>query len=121
MLVNPISNSEYKPSFQAQGGMYVYDLYARLNILLECSDKQKEELKDIFIKQQNDRLFCYIYSSKKNKNRLEARIMCTHFIKNFKEFYKQIPIFESTFGFIKRMSKRMDKYKDQLRAAGAKI
>ncbi len=118
MQVNSISNSEYKQSFY--GGIGVFDTDAQQMILKNCSAEQIEKLKDIFVKQKNDRLFCFIYLSK-NKNRLEARIMCTHFIKNFKEYYKQIPIFESTFGFIKRMSKRMDKYKDRLRAAGANI
>ena len=114
MLINPISNSQYNPSIQ--GGMRVFDKDARSIILKKCNDKQFLELKDIFKNQQNDKVFCFIYTSK-NKKRLEARVMCTHFIKNFKEYYKQIPVFESTFGFIKRMSKRMDKYIAQLQKA----
>ena len=111
MLINPISNSQYKPSIH--GGFGIFDPAAQKMILKNCNTKQLEELEDIFLKQRNDKLFCFIYTSK-NKKRLEARMMCTHFIKNFKEFYKQIPFFESTFGFIKRMSKQMDKYKSQL-------
>ena len=117
MKVNPISNSQYTPS--NQGGIGCFDSVAQQIILKNCSAKQLEEMKDIFKKQKNDKIFCFIYSSE-NKKRLEARIMCTHFLKNFKEYYKQIPIFESTFGFIKRMSKQMDKYKEQLQKAEVK-
>ena len=118
MIVNPISNSQYRPSYK--GGIGVFDLDAQQLILRNCNSKQLEELQEILQKQKNDKVFCFIYTSKKNKKRLEARIMCTHFINNFKEFYKQIPFFESTFGFIKRLSKQMDKYKAQLQQAGEK-
>lgn len=114
MQINPISNSQYKQPFQ--GGMCVYSLDAQKMIMKKCNAKQIEEVKDIFKKQINDKVFCFFYPSK-NKRKLEAKIMCTHFIRNFKEYYKQIPVFESTFGFIKRMSKRMDKYRAQLQKA----
>ena len=114
MQINPISNSQYKPAFQ--GGMGVLDRNAQHIIEKKCNAKQFQELKDIFYSQVNDKVFCFIYASK-NKKRLEARIQCPYFIVNFKEYYKQIPIFESTFGFIKRMSKRMNKYRAQLQKA----
>ena len=114
MIVSPISNSQYKPSFY--GGMGVLDKNAQHIIENKCNANQFQQLKDIFYSQINDKVFCFIYASK-NKKRLEARIQCMYFIRNFQEYYKQIPIFESTFGFIKRMSNRMDKYRAQLQKA----
>lgn len=106
MQVNPILNSKYGSSFKS---MHVYDQEARKLILKSVNTKQLEELKDIFYKQADNQVFCFIFTSK-NKKHLEARIMCRYFINNFKEYYKQIPIFESKFHFVKRMSEQMDKY-----------
>ena len=117
MQVISISKSQYTPYFQ--GGIGIFDSNAQQMIMKNCNNKQIEELKEILRKQQNDKVFCFIYTDK-NKKHLEARFQCTHFINNFKEFYKQIPFFESTFGFIKRMSKRMNKYKKILQDAGDK-
>ena len=98
------------------GGMGVFSTDAQEMILKSCNAKQLQELKDIFQKQLNDKLFCFIFLSK-NKKWLEAKFQCTHFINNFKDSYRQIPVFESKLGFIKRMSRRMDKYRAQLQKA----
>ena len=117
MQVNPISNSQYSTSFQ--GGIHVYSKKARHLILTSCSNNQIEEIKKIFDKQKNNIVYCFIYPSD-NKKRLEAKLMCEKYIVNFKDNYKQIPVLESKLGFIKRLSKRMDKYQNQLRDAAKK-
>ena len=114
MKINPIS--QYNPSFQS---IHVYDQHAQRLILDSVNLNQYNELKDIFSKQANNVVNCYLYRSKNEKN-LRARIMCQYFINNFKEHYKQFPIFESKLDFIKRLSKQMDKYQNQLNKAGAK-
>ena len=94
----------------------MYSPKAQQLISDSCSPKQMEEIKSIFNKQKNNIVYCFIYPSD-NKKRLEAKLMCERFIVNFKDIYKQVPVFESKFGFIKRLSKRMDKYKKQLQDA----
>ena len=118
MKINPISNSQRKTTFG--GGMFVNSTNAQRLILKRCNSVQIEKIRDIFEKQKNNILFCFIYTSENGK-RLEAVLQCGKYITNFKDRYKQIPLFESKFGFIKRLSKRMDKYKTQLQKAGAEI
>ena len=114
MQVNPISNSQYSTSFN--GGMHVNSKKAQWLITKSCSPKQIEKINDIFDKQKNNILYCFIYTLGDHK-RLEAILQCEKFITNFKNRYKQAPLFESKFGFIKRLSRRMDKYQKQLQDA----
>lgn len=117
MQVNPISNSQYSKNFN--GGMHVNSRRAQWLIVSGCNAGQFEKVKNIFAKQKNNILYCFIYSCGKGK-RLEAKLMCQKYISNFKDSYKQIPILESKLGFIKRLSRRMDKYQNQLQEAAKK-
>jgi len=117
MRINPISNLQHSQNFN--GGMHVNSRHAQWLIVSNCNARQLEKIKDIFAKQKSNILYCFIYSYGKGK-RLEARLMCEKYISNFKDSYKQIPIFESKSGFIKRLSNRMDMYQKQLQDAAKK-
>ncbi len=84
--------------------------------LRKFNQKEIEKLNQIAIIQEDNIVHGFIYASKSGRL-LEGRIMCSYFITNFKEFYKQIPIIESKMGFVKRFVKQLDKYKEQLEKA----
>ena len=82
----------------------------RNKILKNLTEKEIINLKNILIKQKNNPVNAYIGL---DKNRLTARLQCEYRLKDFKENYKQIPFFESSLNFIKRIAKICDKYKKQ--------
>lgn len=104
-----------------EGGIGIYGEKIQRRIVRRLDQEQFEELKSIIKNSINERtLYCYIEPCKMNKIRLKAEFESGYFINNFKQSFKQIPVFESYFGFIKRISKQFNKYKAQLIKAGSK-
>lgn len=83
----------------------------RKKILKGLTENQLDSLKKGLLNQQNNPIHAIIGQ---NKCGLNAKIFCEYRLKNFKEYYRQIPFFESNINFIKRIIKKCDEYKKQL-------
>lgn len=90
----------------------VPDKIVSVKILKNLDEKRLIDFKNVLIKQKSNPVNAYIGL---NKNRLTATLHCEYRLKDFKENYKQIPFFESNLSFIKRIAKKCDEYKAQLK------
>lgn len=85
---------------------------ARKKITENLASREIIDLKNILIKQKNNPINAYIGL---DKNRLTASLQCEYRLKDFRENYKQWLFFESNLSFIKRIAKKCDEYKTQLK------
>ena len=112
MQVSPISN---KISSNNNSGIAFRALIVEpetlSKIFKNLKTEQLIEFKNIVLEQNKNPIHIILNSP---KNRLEASLYCQYRLKNFKEKYKQIPIIESQFNFIKRIVNKANKYKKQL-------
>ena len=115
LQINTLFSSVYSPSF---GTVYVTDIKAQRVIRKNLNKKRLESLKKIMQEQQNNPVHAFI--SIGNGGRLQAKVFCPYRLRNFKEYYKQRPIIESYFSFLKRIVKVTDKYKMQMYTSRAK-
>ena len=89
------------PDPQAQQIIYKYFNKKQINSMKKLLEEQKENPVHVFF-------------TAKTKKRLQAKVYCPYFIKDFKEIYTQRPIIESAFGFVKRVLKKIEVYKNIL-------
>ena len=99
------------------GGMTVDSEKVQRMISKSLKKEQLEEL----LKQLEDTgneyiLYCYINRCGIFKNRLKAHFQCAWFLRDFTEYFKQKPLIESKWGFLKRMLAQFDEYRNQLLA-----
>ena len=83
------------------------------HLLTTLNPKQLNNLSKIAKSQEDNSVHILLTSAK--GNRLKASLFCPYRIKDMKTDYKQIPVFESKFHFIKRVVKIADKYKQQIK------
>lgn len=105
-------NNEYKNSFTS---LSIIDKELRYKVWINATKKQKKQLIDMWNEERENPVHAVIYSSK--YGHLRARVMCLKFLVNFKEYYKQIPVFESKFSFIKRIANVIHEYNERLNNA----
>ena len=101
-----------KSNNKAFKAIIVPDKTIRTKIVQGLKKKQIKELTTDLIKQQSNPVDAFINAK---SNRLSAKLYCPYRLKNFKENYTQIPFFESNLGFLKRIIKKCDEYKSQLK------
>lgn len=107
------TNNEYKNSFTS---LSIINKELRYKVWNSTTEKQKEQLIDMWKNERENPVHAIFYSSKYGL--LKARVMCAKFLVNFKEeYYTQIPVFESQFSFIKRITSVIQKYNEQLKNA----
>ncbi len=105
-----------KQSFSSQQnfkGFHVLDTKAQKSLLTSLNSKQLNTLSGYVKEQESNSVHILLTSAK--GNRLKASLFCPYRIKDMKTDYKQIPVFESKFHFIKRVVKIADKYKQQIK------
>lgn len=104
-ILNSKSNNT---SFSA---IIVPEKNVRAKILLGLNNNKLKQLQTNLVEQQANPVDAFITSE---NNRLKAKISCGYRLKNFKEYYKQIPFFESNIKFLNRIIKRCNEYQKQL-------
>ncbi len=107
---NQANMSFAQQSFQ---GLHVIDTKVQ-GLLLENLNPQQLNTLSTFVKEQESNSV-HILLGAKNKNTLQASLLCNYRLKDFKTEYKQLPIFESKFHFIKRVIKIANGYKQQIK------
>ena len=112
MQINSIQASSYNR--QNFDRMYL-PLETQRTIIRSINKEQREDIQNAIYEQANNPVSVWFYNE--TPRRLGARVICPYFIKNFKEYYKQIPVFESNYRFVKRMEKRANDYRAILDAA----
>lgn len=112
MKINSVQASSYNR--QNFGRIYM-PLEIQHTIIRSITKEQREDIQNAIYEQAANPVSVWFYNE--TPNRLGARVTCPYFIRNFKEYYKQIPVFESNYRFVKRMEKRANDYKAILDAA----
>ena len=111
MQVIKIGNQKQENSFKSFGTV---NKELSDSIMQSVNKKQKKQLIELYQREQENPIDAIIYS---RYGFLRARLSCPRFIVGFKEFYKQIPLFESKFSFIKRVADVIHGYNERLKAA----
>ena len=96
----------------AFNAIIVPDDSVRKNLLKGLNFDELNEIKNVFLQENQNPVCAYIH--KNDFSQLTANLYCPYYLKNFKENYKQIPLFESKLGFIKRIANICEKYREQL-------
>lgn len=86
----------------------------RHKIWNSATKKQQDLINNMWESERKNPVHAIIYSK---NGFLRARLMCAKFINGFNEHYKQIPIFESKFSFIKRVASVIHDYNERLKNA----
>ena len=107
---NPTYSSTIQPSCK---GLHVINPYVQHFLLTSLKSEQLEELAALIKEQQNNSV--HILLDSHDGKRLDASLLTYYRIINFNDRYKQIPVFESKFHFIKRVVKIANKYKEQVK------
>ncbi len=107
---NAICNSAQQPSYK---GLHVVNPYVQQFLLTSLKSKQLEELALLIKEQQNNSV--HILLDSKDGKLLKASLISDYRIKDFKQKYKQFPIFESKIHFIKRVVNIANNYKQQVK------
>lgn len=107
MKISPLvqNNTNFK-------SIIVPDKIVSARILKKLDERKLTDLKSVLIKQKNNPVNAYISL---DKSRLTASLQCEYRLKSFKENYRQWFFFESDINFIKRIAKKCDEYKSQLK------
>lgn len=109
MKTLPISSYNNNSTFK---GLHVTNPDVQKLLLTKLNSKQLDELSQIIKEQQNNSV--HILLDSKNSKRLDASLVCLYRIQDFKTKYKQIPLLESKFNFIKRIVNVANEYNRQL-------
>lgn len=109
MKTLPISSYNNNSTFK---GLHVTNPDVQKLLLTKLNSKQLDELSQIIKEQQNNSV--HILLDSKNGKRLDAFLVCLYRIQDFKTKYKQIPLLESKFNFIKRIVNVANEYNRQL-------
>lgn len=111
MNINSIPNqsNNYQQSFQS---IRIPDSVARKKIIKSMNSKQIDEFITILDRQRKNPV--NITFSRGKLNTIEAQISCPYWLSDFKPDYKQLPIVESKFSFIKKVVKKANEYQGQL-------
>lgn len=109
MKTLPISSYNNNSTFK---GLHVTNPDVQKLLLTKLNSKQLDELSQIIKEQQNNSV--HILLDSKNGKRFDASLVCLYRIQDFKTKYKQIPLFESKFNFIKRIVNVANEYNRQL-------
>ena len=111
MHVSAIGTQNYKNSFSS---LCIYDKELQYSIWKNANKRQKELLNQMANEERENPVHAIIYSK---YGFLRARLMCARFIAGFQEYHKQIPLFESRFSFIKRVTSVIHGYNERLKKA----
>ena len=90
------------------GALYISKPEVQRLVIKNLNPKDFEKLKNLTKENLKNPVDAFI--SSKNGRTLTAKIYCPYFIKNFKEYYKQVPFFESKIAFISRIAKKINEY-----------
>lgn len=94
------------------GALYISEPEVQRLVIKNLNPKDFEKLKNLTRENLKNPVDAFI--SSKNGRTLTAKIYCPYFIKNFKEYYKQVPFFESKIAFISRIAKKINEYKNTI-------
>lgn len=98
-----------RPTFN---GIHVLNPNVQKLLLTTLDTKQLDALSEFAKKEQNNSV--HILLDSKDGKRLSASLVCLYRLRDFKTKYKQIPLVESKFHFIKRVVGVAERYKKQI-------
>lgn len=106
---NFVSKPTTKLTFK---GLHVINTDVQQLLLTNLRENHLVRVSEIIKEQKNNSVHIIIDSE--NGKQLNAQLFCPYRLQRFKTKYKQIPIFESKFGFIKRIAKIANGYQKQI-------
>lgn len=106
---NLVNNPTTKLTFKE---LHVIDTDVQQLLLTSLRENHLVRVSEIIKEQKNNSV--HIIMDLENGKQLNAQLFCPYRLQRVKTKYKQIPIFESKFGFIKRMAKIANGYQKQI-------
>lgn len=107
--VHFVNNPAAKLTFNS---LHVVDTEVQQLLLTNLKEDQLVRVSEIIKEQKNNSV--HIILDSEDGKKLKASLLCQYRLQDFKTKYKQFPIFESKFGFIKRIAKIANKYQKQI-------